>query len=682
MNRREILWMSGALSVSALTAGCKPQAQAANLDARRYGSWGFDVAGMDKTVAPGDDFFRYSAGKQFDALKIPGDRASWGPAEELTELSIARQRAIIDEATNAWLPRGLQAQVAGLYKGFMNKEKIEELGAKPLEADLAKIRAADTHEKLAALMGEGQGCFFGMLFAPFIGIDQKAPDRYVVYINSSGLGLPERDYYLDPRFAEDKAAYRGYVAQLLTLAGWPEAEKNADAILALETRVAQATWPIAERRDDDKMYNAKSPDELRALAPDFPWTEFLTGAQLNGQPKFVVGEHTSFGPLAAIYAETDAPTLQAWQAFNLADQSSRFLTEAFVNARFEFRLKKLNGVKELRSRDKRGVQAVEEALGEPVGRLYVAKYFPAESKAKMNDLVANLKSALRTRLHGSTWMAPATKTEALKKLDTMMVKIGYPDKWRDYSGLRIDPADLYGNMRRSITFEWDYSRGKLGKPIDRLEWGMTPQTVNAYFNSTLNEIVFPAAILQPPYFDPAGDPAVNYGSIGATIGHEITHGFDDQGRKSDATGLLRNWWTPEDEARYTAQSKVLGAQFALFEPVKGHKINAELTMGENIADLGGLLIALDAYHASLGGKPAPVLDGMTGDQRFFLAYSQSWLNRKNDEALIQQLASDPHSPDDFRVNGPLPNVDEWYAAFSIQPGAKMYIAPEKRAQMW
>ena len=300
----------------------------------------------------------------------------------------------------------------------------------------------------------------------------------------------------------------------------------------------------------------------------------------------------------------------------------------------------------------------------------------------MVALVNNLKSALKTRLQNASWMAPETRAEAQHKLDAIHVKIGYPDKWRDYSTLRIDPKDIYGNIRRSSAHEWDYERGKLGKPIDRLEWGMTPQTVNAYYDGTLNEVVFPAAILQPPYFDPDADLAVNYGSIGAVIGHEITHGFDDQGRHSDATGLLRDWWTPEDSKRYDAQAKVLGDQFSSYEPVPGHKINGGLTMGENIADLGGVLIALDAYHAALGGKPAPVVDGLTGDQRFFLAYGQSWLDRKRDAALIQQLASDPHSPDAYRVNGSLPNVDAWYSAFNIQPGSKMFIPPEKRARIW
>lgn len=674
--------LTAVLGATLLAFGCRPAGDQTNLAAPRYGTWGMSLPGMDKSAGPGDDFFRYSAGKAFDDLKIPADRASWGPAEQLTELSDARLRAIIEDASHAWMPKGEQAQVGAVYNSFMDEKRVEDLDAKPLAGDLAKVRAADTRPKLAAVMGEGLGSYYGMLFAPFVGIDQRAPDHYVTYINSDGLDLPDRDYYLDPKHADDLKAYRAYIVRTLTMVGWAEPEKNADNIIAYETRIAQATWPREQRRDDIKMYNASTPQDLNTLTADFPWADFLRAARLDGQQKVVLGELSSFPAIAKAFAETDIPTLQAWQAFTMTDQASPYLSKRFVDSRFEFRNKTLNGIQELRPRYKRGVAAVNMTLGEAVGRLYVAKYFPPESKAKMVTLVNNLKSALKTRLQNASWMAPETRIEAQRKLEAINVKIGYPDKWRDYSALRIDARDLYGNVRRSLAFEWDYQRNKLGKPIDRLEWGMTPQTVNAYYDSTLNEVVFPAAILQPPYFDPDADLAVNYGSIGAVIGHEITHGFDDQGRHSDATGLLRDWWTPEDSKRYDAQASILGAQFNAYEPVPGHKINGGLTMGENIADLGGILIALDAYHAALGGKPAPVIDGLTGDQRFFLAYGQSWLDKKRDAAIIQQLASDPHSPDAYRVNGTLPNVDAWYTTFGIKPGNKLYVAPEKRAHIW
>jgi len=681
MNRREILLTAGAMSALGL-AGCKPAGGGANLAARKYGTWGFDPAGMDKSVGPGDDFFRYSAGKAFDALKIPADRASWGPAEELSELSNARNRAIIEDASKAWMPSGEAAQVGGMYKSFMDEEAIEKLDAKPLQPELAKIKAADSHEKLATLMGEGQSDWYGMLFGPFVGQDQKAPETYTVYVNSDGLGLPDRNYYLDPKNAEKKEAYRKYLGTMLGLIGWADPAKTADAVLAYEDKIAKVTWPREERRDDIKMYNAHTIDELKARAPEFPWADFLKAAKLDTLPKLVVGEVTSFQPLAQIFAETDVATLQAWQAFWITDQAAPYLSKRFVDARFEFRLKTMNGVEQQRPRYKRGVGATESTLGEAVGKLYVAKYFPPESKAKMVALVNNLKAALKVRLENAAWMAPETKVEAVKKLDKMNVKIGYPDRWRDYSGLTIKAGDLYGNMRRSMAFQWDYERGKLGKAIYRWEWGMTPQTVNAYFDGTMNEIVFPAAILQAPYFDPDADLAVNYGAIGAVIGHEITHGFDDQGRHSDSTGALRDWWTPEDAKRYDSQAAIVGAQFSAFEPVPGHHINGGLTMGENIADLGGFLIALDAYHAALGGKEDKALDGYTGDQRFFLSYGQSWLDKKRDDAVVQQLESDPHSPDAFRVNGTLPNVDAFYTTFDIKPEAKMYVAPEKRAHIW
>ncbi len=679
--RREIS-LALVLGAALPALGCRSAGAQPALASPKYGAWGLDLTGMDKSGQPGDDFFRYSAGKAFDGLKIPADRASWGPAEQLAELSTAREKAIIEDAAHAWMAKGEQAQVGGVYNSFMDEKTIEALDDKPMAADLAKIRAADTKPKLAALMGEGTANYYGLLFTPFVGIDQRAPDHYVVYINSDGLGLPDRDYYLDPKHADDLKAYVAYIVRTLTMIRWPDPDKTADNIIAYETKVAQATWPREERRDDIKMYNAKTPAELTETAPDFPWAEYFKAAKLDSQQKLVAGEVTSFPVLAKIFADADVATLQAWQAFIMVDQAAPYLSKRFVDSRFEFRFKVLNGVQAQRPRYKRAVAAVDKTLGEAVGHLYVNKYFPPESKAKVVALVGNLKAALKTRLQNADWMAPETRTEAQHKLDAINVKIGYPDKWRDYSSLRIDPKDLYGNISRSSAYEWDYERGKLGKPIDRLEWGMTPQTVNAYYDGTLNEIVFPAAILQPPYFDPNADLAVNYGSIGAVIGHEITHGFDDQGRHTDATGLLRDWWTAEDSKRYDAHAKTLGDQFSSYEPVPGHKINGSLTMGENIADLGGLLIAFDAYHAALGGKPAPVIDGLTGDQRFFLAYGQSWLDKKRPEAIVEQLASDPHSPDAFRVNGSLPNVDAWYAAFNIPPGAKMYIPPEKRARIW
>jgi putative endopeptidase len=645
MNLMRGISQAALLGAALLIASCqRPAADAdtnTTLAAPRFGTWGVDLSGRASDVAPGEDFFRHAVGGAYDRLTIPSDRASWGVAEELIELSNTRLQAIIEEAANAASPSGETAQVGGLFKSFMDEAQIETLDATPIKEDLDKVRAADTHVKLAELMGEGMSSYYGLLFGFFVGVDQRAPDQYTVYVNMAGLGLPDRDYYLDARFAQQKQAYRNYVAQMLTLMQWPDADAAADAILAYETRIAEVSWPRAERRDDVKMYNARTIEQLQAEAPGFPWTEFLKAAKLEDQQRVVVGEVTAFPAAAKIFADTPIATLQAWQAFNLGDQTAPYLSNRFVDAQFAFRGRELSGIEENRSRVKRGIAAVNSHLGETVGKLYVEKYFPPSSKIAMEQLVANLRTALSARLKNNDWMSDATKAEAQRKLDAINVKIGYPDRWRDYSALHVEPGDLYGNIRRSIEFQWNFERNKLGKPIDRDEWFMNAHEVNAYYDSTQNEIVFPAGILQPPFFDPDADAAVNYGGIGAVIGHEITHGFDDQGRKSDATGLLRDWWTSEDAERFQARAQVLGAQFARFEPVPDHFINPDLTMGENIADLGGVLIAYDAYHTALDGKPAPMLDGLNGDERFFLAYAQSWLGKRRPEALIRQLASDP-----------------------------------------
>lgn len=420
--------------------------------------------------------------------------------------------------------------------------------------------------------------------------------------------------------------------------------------------------------------------EFQAYAPGLNWTDHLAAAGLTGQTKLIVGEKTAIQKIAALYAETPLDTLKAWETFQTTDSAAPYLSKRFVDSRFQFR-KVLSGVTEQKPRWKRGVAQIDTSLGEALGREYVNAYFPLTSKAKMVELVANLKTAMAARIEGATWMAPTTKAETLKKLAKLDVQIGYPDKWRDYSGLRFDQTDLYGDVKRSLAFEWRYQIENLGKPVDHKKWGMTPQTVDAYNGGLENRIVFPAGILQPPFFDPTADPAVNYGAAGAVIGHEITHGFDDQGRKIDATGALRDWWTAEDAKRFAEQSAKFGAQYDAYEPVPGFHINGKLTMGENIADLGGLLAALDAYHASLHGQPAPVIDGLTGDQRLFLAYAQSWQNKSRADSLKQLMASNPHSPPEYRVIGPTRNVDAWYAAFGVKDG-RYYLAPEARARIW
>jgi len=648
----------------------------------RLGPWGFDTAGMDRSVKPGADFVRYSTGKYLDGLTIPADRTSWGSFNALAELSNNRTKAIIETAATSPSPTGEAQQIGGLYKSFMDEAVVEARDAKPLAADFARIKAATSRDEIATLMGATQGGFGASFFGAYIWQDAKAPTQYAPYVSQGGLGLPDRDYYLDAKFADKKTAYRAYVAKLLTMSGWANPEKAADAIVALETEIARASWTKVEQRDADKTYNPKTLAELQTLAPGFPWAAWAKGAGLSKADKIIVGEPTAFTKIAAIFAATPVETLQAWQAFHTANQAAPYLSKRFVDAAFDFNGRTLSGQPEQRVRWKRGTGLVGNSLGEAVGKLYVDAYFPPESKAKAEKLVNDLLVAMKGRIEKLDWMSAETKAKALNKLSTFVVKIAYPDKWRDYSALTIKGDDLYGNVERVNAFNWAFETDKLGKPVDRAEWGMFPQTVNAYYNPTMNEIVFPAAILQPPFFDPDADPAVNYGGIGAVIGHEISHGFDDQGSKYDADGSLRDWWQPADTEKFTAQTKRLGAMYSAFEPLPGAHINGDLTMGENIGDLGGILIALDAYHLSLGGKPAPVIDGLTGDQRFFLGFAQIWRGKYRDDALKQQLVSDPHSPATFRASGTVRNVDAWYDAFGVKQGDAMYVRPEDRVRIW
>ncbi len=669
-----------ALLSSTVLAGAALAADAP-LSAPRFGTWGVDTSGGDHAVKPGDDFFRYANGKAVDAMVIPPDQARWGSFNTLRDLSLARQRAILEEAA-AHPTDAEQAKLGAYYKAFMDTARIEALGRKPLDADLAKVRAATTRADFARLMGrsviDGTASIYGFGISP----DAKDPNHYAVSLGQGGLGLPDRDYYLDAKYADKKAAYQSYVAKMLTLAGWPEPEARAADILAFETRLAQAHWSRIESRNRDKTYNPMTLADLKAAAPGFDWDGFFAAAELPNLPRVVVAQNTAVPKIAAVFNETPIATLQAWEAFNLADRNAGVLPDRFVQARFDFRAKTLSGVPELEPRWKRAVGFIDGAMGEALGKIYVARYFPPESRAKMQDLVENLRAAYRQRITNLPWMSPATKQQALEKLAAFNPKIGYPSKWRDYSALQVLPTDLYGDVKRTRAFEWDYRRNRLNQPVDRTEWGMTPATVNAYYNPTLNEVVFPAAILQPPFFDPQADPAVNYGAIGAVIGHEMSHGFDDQGRKSDGKGVLRDWWTAEDAAKFQAQTTRLGAQYDAFEVAPGFHVQGKLTMGENIGDLGGILAALDAYHLSLGGKPAPVIDGLTGDQRFFLAFAQVWRSKSREEALKQQVATDAHSPERFRVNGTVRNVDAWYAAFDVKPGDALYVPPEERVRIW
>jgi putative endopeptidase len=669
-----------ALSIALVIASCGfSQAQ----EHAAYGGWGFDGSGIDPGVNPGDSFFDFANGAWDARTVIPPDKSRFGTFDALTDKTQARLRAIVEEAARSGAsPDTDIGKIGALYNAFMDEQRIEQLDVAPIAGDLAQIRDAKSKTDIAELMGRSKNGFGAGLFNIAVDEDEKDPTRNTLHASQSGLGLPDRDYYLRDVFADKKAKYHDYVARLLEMVGWPKPLERADDVVALESRIAEASWSRAESRNRDKTYNPLTLAELDALAPGFPWSGWLAAAAAGGARSIIVRQKTAFPKLAKIFDEAPLEAWQAWQAFRVVDQAAPYLSQRFVTARFEFRGKALVGQAEQQPRWRRATQLIGTSLGEAVGKEYVARHFPPESKVKMEELVGQLKRALRSRIENLSWMTPETKTKALEKLDLFGVKIGYPDKWRDYTALKIDPADLVADVRRAMAFRWAYALAKLDKPVDPQEWSATPQVVNAYYQPTRNEIVFPAGILQPPFFDPNADMAVNYGGIGGVIGHEMTHAFDDQGRKSDGHGVLADWWQPADAARFQAEAAKYGAQFDTYAVAPGVNVKGAQTMGENIADLGGILLALDAYRASLHGAPAPVLDGYTGDQRVFLGWAQVWRTKSRPDALKQQTTSDSHSPARFRVDGPLRNVDAWYDAFGVQPGAKLYLNPEDRVRIW
>ncbi|HWE47760.1 MAG TPA: M13-type metalloendopeptidase [Caulobacteraceae bacterium] len=652
--------------------------------APHFGTWGFDTAGMDRSVKPGDDYNRFANGKAVDAIVIPSDRSRYGSFDILRELSDNRLRGLIDAdvARSDLKPGSDDAKIAAAYKAYMDTQRIEALDAKPLAADLAGVRAMKTREDAARSMGSSFGGFGTSFFGLRVTPDDKDPDKYALNISQRGTGLPDRDYYLTPRFAAKRAAYQAYVGKMLGMVGWSDPDAAAKAVVDLETKIAEVQWTRIENRDSDKTYNPMSVADLETYAPGFPWRTFLDAAGARGATRVVLVQNTAVPQIAKIFAETPIETLQAWQTFHGVDESAPLLSKRFTDASFDFHGRTMQGTPEERAREKRAVSFTERTLGEALGRAYVNAYFPPESKATMVHLVGDLRAAMRVRIQNLPWMSPETKTKALEKLDKFGVKIGYPDHWRDYSALQLSADDLYGDARAAGKFEWNYRMNRLNKPVDRSEWGMTPQTVNAYYTPTGNEIVFPAAILQPPFFDPHADMAVNYGAIGGVIGHEMGHGFDDQGRKYDGTGKLTDWWTAQDAAKFQVEADKLGAQYDQFEILPGVHVQGKLTMGENIGDLNGSTLALAAYHKYLDGKPAPVLDGFTGDQRVYLGWAQVWREKAREDTYKNLVTTDPHSPGPFRAVGPLRNEDGWYAAWDIKPGDEEYIAPADRVRMW
>jgi putative endopeptidase len=682
--RKLALLSAAALCAMAGVAALADSGGSGLKDTINTGTWGFDMAGRDLAVKPGDNFFDYADGTYVKNLVIPPDQSRYGAFNVLRDLSEARTHAILEQAASKVDESGRDpvAKAGLFYHSYMDAHGANTLGAAPLKPNLQLITDVKTPADFARLNGLSVKGYLSSLIDLSIAPDAKDPTHYAIYLSQSGLGLPDRDYYIASGFAEKRAKYAGFVAQMLALAGWPTAHDDAAKIVDFETKIAQASWTRADRRDDDKTYNPVQVSDLPALAPGFDWTSFLQAADIGSATRVVLNENTAIVKIAGIAGATPIETLRAWAAFHLAMNAAPVLSKPFVDAHYEFLEKTLQGQPQDKPRWKRAVTATNMAMGEAVGQAYVAQYFPPDSRAKMDALTHDLRNAFHERLEHNTWMTPPTKQKALEKLATFDFQVGYPKHWRDYSGLVVKDGDLFGNEERATAFEWAFWVSHLGKPTDRNLWEMFPQTVNAYNEPLLNEVVFPAAILQPPFFNPKADAAVNYGAIGGVIGHEMTHSFDDQGRKHDAHGRLANWWTPEDEKRFNERAQKYGAEFARMDILPGAHINPELTMGENIADLGGLTLGLQAYHDSLHGKPAPVIDGMTGDQRVFLGWAQVWRGKVRPDAERQALTVDPHSPPMARANGATQNIDAWYSAFDVKPGEKMYLAPKDRVVIW
>ncbi|MDB6156387.1 MAG: peptidase [Gammaproteobacteria bacterium] len=651
------------------------------------GDFGLDLGAGKPQVRPGDDFFAYASGTWYDKFEIPPDRSRFDVFNQLDELSKTRVREIIESAAGPThasdqpAPGSPAQKIGDYYAAFMDEAAIESNGLAPVQDDLKRISAANSKQDIATLFGSAG---FTSLFDLDLPPDLKNPDQYSVVITQSHLGLPDRDYYLkdDPKLKEFRAKYTQYIEQMLTLGGVPDVPAKARDIMAFETEAAKLQWPIEKRRDVDATYNPRTKAQLVAYAPGFAWQAFLDASEIGSRQDLILGELTAIKDLAALLNRTPLPTLKAYLTFHYLSDHAPYLPKRFDDARFDFYGRTLRGQPQQRERWKRAVGEVNDSLGEQVGQLYVAKYFPADSKAKMQELVGNLRAALSERIDELDWMTADTKSRAHEKLATFTPKIGYPDRWKDYSGLEVRRTDPVGNARRAALWHWRYQVARLDKPVDRDEWQMTPQEINAYYNPLNNEIVFPAAILQPPFFDPNADPAVNYGAIGAVIGHEIGHGFDDQGRKFGPDGSLKDWWTQKDADVFKGRVTRLVDQFSAFEALPGLKVNGANTIGENIGDLGGLNMAYHAYQLSLQGQPAPLIGGLTGDQRFFLSWAQVWRAKYREGALRELVMSDVHSPAYFRVNGPLPNMDAWYKAFNVQPGDKLYINPADRVSIW
>ncbi|MDE2466026.1 MAG: M13 family metallopeptidase [Alphaproteobacteria bacterium] len=665
-----------------------------------FGSWGVDLSAMDTSVAPGNNFFKYVNGTWLKHAVIPADRTSTGVWLDIAIRTEHELGTIVTELRAK--PYGEltpdDRKLRDLYAAFMNVKALDAAGLKPAEPDLARFAHLASPDAIAAAMAQLAAQTYNPFFgggdsvAPFalsIEPDEKNPSRYALYVSQSGLGMPNRDYYLskNPAITKTRRAYRAWLVKMMTLAGLKNPKARAARVYALEAAIAKVSRPAAARRNVLKNYNPMTVSQLEEFAPGFPWKLWLAASGVtpqgpHGQRIVIATDKSALPAIAKIFAHTPASTWADYLTVHYLHAFAEELPQTIERLNFDFYGKALLGEKSQLKRATRAVHLLDQQMGFALGRLYVARYFPPEAKAKAEQLVANLRRAYELDIPTLTWMSAKTKAKALQKLKLLVPHIGYPDKWVNYGPLEINRTTLLADIQRAGEFRWRRRTAHLDAPVDRSEWFMTPPTLNAYYDPMLNEIVFPAAILQPPFFDPNADDAVNYGAIGAVIGHEMSHGYDDQGSRFDAQGVLHNWWTKADRAAFDARTKALTDQYDTYEPVPGIHINGKLTLGENIADLAGLTIAYKAYHLSLHGKPAPVLNGFTGDQRFFLAYGQVWRTKTTADALRRQLLSDPHSPGEFRVIGTTRNLDPWYKAFDVKPGSKYYLPPDKRVHLW
>ena len=646
--------------------------------------WGYPLTAFDGETNPGDDFYQYANGGWLEATEIPSDRSGTGFSIIMQERNETRIAEIIADLASADVDAGSDSQkIRDLYNDFMDIETINALGLAPIQSDVGQIKAASSHEDIARLMND-PALGVGGPIALYVTIDSKQPDSYVMGATHGGLGMPDRSYYLreSERLSETRTAYKTHLSRMLDILGEDDADARADAIFALETAIAEQHWTRADRRDADRTYNRMTLAELRAFAPDMAWTAALEGLGLPLEGDIVLREKDAFPALATLFAETPINVWQDYLLVQLVSNAAASLSDDVYLANFEFYGRALRGQDEPRPREKRGINLVNGRLDQAVGKEYIARYFPEESKVQMTEMFENIRAALSIRIENLEWMTADTKVRAQEKLAAMTAKIAYPEKWTDYSELEIRPGDLMGNIRRHQVWANARQVARLGTKVDKREWFSAPQTVNAFYSPNRNEAFIPAGYIQSPLFDPNADPAINYGAIGSIVGHEIGHGFDDQGSKFDANGVLQSWWTDEDRAAFDALGDQLADQFSTYEPLPGLNVNGRQTLGENIGDLAGIIVTYHAYKLSLGEEASPVLDGFTGEQRVFLGRAQARRFTRTEESLRQRLLSAPHSPMKLRVNGMIRNIDEWYEAFDVQPGDEMYIPPEERVRIW